>query len=107
MEMWSVEQVESAQLEDLIQFLLESTARRKAFELKFEEIDQDLHFSNAITFEHIKDHFRFDVENREYIYPHGDERELYKGAFMKHKKLPVKGFFWVLNTERESNPLGS
>lgn len=41
--MWSIEQVESAPLQDLIQFLLESTARRKPFELKFEEIDQDLY----------------------------------------------------------------
>lgn len=51
--MRSIEQVESAQLQKLIQFLLESTARRKLFELKFEEIDQDLYFSNEITFEHI------------------------------------------------------
>ncbi|KAB2477758.1 hypothetical protein [Bacillus cereus] len=106
MEMWSIEQVESVPLQDLIQFLLESTARRKPFDLKFEEIDQDLYFSNAITFKHIQDHFRFDVENREYVYPHGDERELYKGAFMEYKKLPVKGFFWVLNTEKREQPLG-
>ncbi|PAW37765.1 hypothetical protein CKQ70_31415 [Bacillus toyonensis] len=71
MEMWSIEQVESAPLQDLIQFLLESTARRKPFELKFEEIDQDLYFSNAITFENIQEHFRFDVESREYTYPSG------------------------------------
>ncbi|MFF1995384.1 hypothetical protein ACFVWC_30130 [Bacillus mycoides] len=64
MEMWTTEKVENASLQELITFLLETTARRKEFESEFEKINQDLYFCNAITFEHIKDHFRFDVENR-------------------------------------------
>ncbi|WP_157263677.1 hypothetical protein [Bacillus cereus] len=39
--------------------MFETMKRKKDFELEFEKIDQDLYFSNTITFEHIKDHFRF------------------------------------------------
>lgn len=104
--MWSVDEVEKASLEDLISFLLETESRRKSFELKFEEIDPDLYFNNSITMEHIKHHFILDPENINYVFPRGDERELYKGEFMKHTKLPVKGFFWVLSTEKTEQPLG-
>ncbi|QWI25649.1 hypothetical protein EXW34_31250 (plasmid) [Bacillus mycoides] len=106
MEMWSIEQIENASLQELIQFLKEKKACRKPFDLEFEEIDSDLYFSNEITFNHIQDLFHLDVENRKYIYPRGDERELYQEKFMGHAKLPVKGFFWVLSTEMKEQPLG-
>lgn len=104
--MWSIEQIESASLQELIQFLKGTKACRKPFDLEFEEIDSDLYFSNEITFNHIQDLFRLDVENRKYVYPRGDERELYQEEFMGHAKLPVKGFFWVLSTEMKEQPLG-
>ncbi|HFJ9374843.1 TPA: hypothetical protein ACGW7B_005520 [Bacillus nitratireducens] len=106
MDLWAKEQMQDASIDELIAYLLEVRKNTEEFKLTFEEISQNLYFNSEITFEDIQEYFQKDVEDKGFTFPSGDERKLYGGEFLGYSKVPLKGYFWVLNTERTRRPLG-
>ncbi|BCD26888.1 hypothetical protein BC30090_p312 (plasmid) [Bacillus cereus] len=106
MDLWTKEQMQDATIDELIAYLLDLRKNTEEFKLTFEEISQSLYFNSEITFEEIQEYFQKDIEDRGFTYPRGDERKFYGGEFLGYSKVPLKGYFWVLNTEKIQRPLG-
>ncbi|MCR6465162.1 hypothetical protein NXB04_20880 [Bacillus paranthracis] len=106
MDLWTKEQMQDATIDELVAYLLEVRKKTEEFKLTFEEISKSLYFNSEITFEDIQEYFEKDAEDIGFKYPLGDERKIYGGEFLNYRKVPLKGYFWVLNTEKIQRPLG-